>query len=121
MIALLLSQIQRLKRSKVDKQDGMSLSQNNYTNEEKDKLNNLINYQIITIPKTKIINNSITLSNRCYGDVLFGIAHVYDDLEIPYMREFPCVVLNDGITVTFLSEDELNDKYCVVSYLTIRE
>ena len=120
MFALLLGLIQKLKRTKVDKIPGMGLSTNDYTNEEKLKLQNLISYQLVTTQKIQIINNTIELPSICFG-VAFNIAQVYYSEDAPYMKEYSCFINNDRYTLQFNEEDNLSGSYCVVSYLTFRE
>ena len=86
-----------------------------------DLINNVISTQsdltLLTINKTKIQNNSINLIKRCKGDVVNNMALIYDNTDSLYYTEYECNSSSDGTQILFKPEDNLNNKYCVLSYL----
>mgnify|MGYP000035332205 CR=1 FL=1 len=74
--------------------------------------------EILSIPKTLISDNKIILPMVAFGDVIGGFAMIYSKLSDPYFIEATCEVSENGMEVLFDPLDDLNDKYCVLSYLT---
>lgn len=73
---------------------------------------------LTTIPKTQIVNNEITLPKPALGDIVHNYAMVYDDLNVPYFVEVTCELSEDKTRVLFDPLDMLDNKYCVLTYLT---
>ena len=86
-----------------------------------DLINNVINDQsnlnILTTEKILISNNKISLNYKCKGDVIHNKALIYENLDSVYFTEYSCNSSQDGISIEFNADDELNGKYAVISYL----
>jgi hypothetical protein len=76
---------------------------------------------LLTIEKTLIQNNEITLPDIALGDIAFGYAHIFENLTENIFFEVTCQLSEDKTKVLFDEEDMLNDKYCVLSYLTYKQ
>lgn len=73
---------------------------------------------VTTIERTQILNNEITLPKMALGDIVFNYAIIYEDLTSNIIFEATCTLSEDKMKVLFDPNDELNEKYCVLSYLT---
>lgn len=120
MFGVLLSLILKLKKSKVDKVLGKELSTNDFTDSLKTKLESLNSYKLITTEKILIIGNKITLPTQAFGDCIFNMAKVFDDLDNQVYYEFSCIINTSGEEGIFDIEDNLDKKYAIISYLTFR-
>lgn len=120
MFGVLLSLILKLKKSKVDKVSGKGLSSNDLTDELKERLLSLNNTKLITSSKLLIENDSITLTDLALGDCMFNSARIYEDLSSEYFYEYSCNINSNGDKGLFETNDRLNGKYAIITYLTYR-
>jgi hypothetical protein len=74
---------------------------------------------VSTIDRIPIWNNEITLPTPAIGDIIFGLAMIYDHAESYVFFEATCSLSEDKSKVLFDPADNLNYKYAVVSYLTL--
>lgn len=80
-------------------------------------INRLGRRKLITTKRLLIIDNQAVLPYEVIGDIVHNMALVYDseDLNDRVITEYTCSV--DKHFLKFDEEDELDGKYCVVSYL----
>lgn len=72
-----------------------------------------------TIERTSIFNNEITLPTTAIGDIIFNMAMVYEDINTNVFFEVTCSLSEDKTKVLFDPNDNLNYKYCVLSYISL--
>lgn len=77
---------------------------------------NLNSYKIKTTAMKQIIDNTVTVQDVIFGDIVGNVARVYDTLDDLSYSEYTCYV-QDGVII-FDSTDELDGKYAIMSYLT---
>lgn len=80
-------------------------------------MNNQNNLNILTTDKLLIQNDIINLNYECKGDVIHNKALIYDTLNSEYFTEYSCLSSSDGRNIVFNTDDNLNGKYAVISYL----
>lgn len=83
--------------------------------------NNILNVPtmvVVTTEKTLIQNNTISLDTIPLGDLIWNKAIIYDDVDSNLIvSEVTCST--EGNNVLFDSNDNVNGKYCVVSYFSM--
>lgn len=72
-----------------------------------------------TIERTAILNNEITLPSSAVGDIIFNMAQIYDSIYTNVFYEVTCTLSEDKTKVLFDAEDNLDYRYCVLSYVTL--
>ncbi len=73
--------------------------------------------RIYTTERLLIYENRAVLPLEAIGDIVNNMAIVYDGIGKEYTTIMDVTCSTDGIYVLFDSEDNLDNKYCVVSYL----
>lgn len=73
-----------------------------------------------TIERTAILNNEITLPSAALGDIVFNTAIIFEDIDSNVFYDATCTLSEDKTKVLFDPNDNLDYRYCVVSYLTLR-
>lgn len=76
--------------------------------------------ELITTEKIEISNNSITLPFRVNGTVVNNYAMIFENLTTPVMFECTCTVSEDGWSILFDPNDNLNGLFATVSYMTVK-
>lgn len=73
---------------------------------------------LITTNRIEIINNEILLPKKGYGNIVWNMAMIFDnEVDNIIVAEATCSMGIEGITAVFDSNDNLNGKYAVISYL----
>ena len=123
--------IQKLKKLKADKSN--VLEKNNTAHYEPTQpyhpvtkkyvdtyiKNYVVRIDLVTTDRVKIIDNSIDLEFVAEGDVVNNIALIFDDLNTDIFTEYTCHTSVDGTRVEFDQNDNINNKYAIVTYMTI--
>lgn len=81
-------------------------------------VNSVENSILVTTNKLLIEDNKITLPSPGYGNVMFNMALIFNDnINNHLIAEVTCSMGQDGLSVIFDEEDNMNGNYAVVSYL----
>lgn len=104
--------------------DSISLVNNNYLK----ILYTDDNFQYIKLPEPTLIttdrlliqDNKAMLPSQALGNILFNIAHIFESYDSNVLV-MEVTVTTDGTYLIFDSLDNLNEQYCVVSYITYKE
>lgn len=81
-------------------------------------LQNLVG--LTTIERTEIVNNEIILPKIALGDIMLNMAMVYDNIDTNVFQEVTCTLSEDKSRVLFDPLDDIDYKYCILSYLTFQ-
>lgn len=73
---------------------------------------------LTTIEKTEIIDDAIVLPKMALGDITNNMAMIWDSEDAPYFVEVSCQLSEDRTRLLFDPLDNLNGKFCVITYLT---
>lgn len=80
-------------------------------------VNSIENSRLITTNRLSIKEDKALLPSQSIGDIVFNIGFIFDNSKDDVFMEGTCRSSTDGLYVEFDKEDNLNGKYCVVSYL----
>jgi len=75
--------------------------------------------KVITTERLLIYENKAVLPSEAFGDIINGYAVIFEGIGKEYNTIFEATCSTNGTHVLFDSEDNLNGKYCTVSYLTV--
>lgn len=70
-----------------------------------------------TTDPIRIIDGKAELPSQCYG-IVFNKALVFEEGVPDVCQTATCELLEDGKTVAFDPDDELENKYAVIAYLS---
>ena len=81
-------------------------------------LQNLV--ELRTIERTAISNARIKLPSIALGDIVHNIALIFDDINTNVFLEATCTLSEDKTEVLFNNMDNLDYKYCTLTYLSLK-